>query len=669
MSADSMMRDGTASSFRPSANHRHAKSSAIGLRSSEVSRQPDVPSTIRSASEQDLVKTYSYYSSGAGSPSRGMGGNLEFGNSTISTHHQQTPQQQQQQQRGGLAHSQSMASYVPSAGGNPEDVKAMIAERERHFFKEISLNPQLRDQHPLMHLISAQQKLKLVDQQSGVLTSKSAAQTESIFGTKYGRQTGDTFDKFSAYPTELPYAINGEIILPSKLRARKADQQAQLKVARQKSLMTLLGRTDATAAEDNDEDNEQQLASSIQKVTAAKSGGGTVTSGTAATSTSHATKASQKHRDFLNDALRAVENEVDLAHPFVGKNTATAEDNAVQSRNGDQQQRSPGSRRQSKLRGPSSKKPASQAPSVAPDSRRSSSSSVQPVIRPLEAPSPVSPLAIAPSSPLSAPHKKKTESASPKNSKTAPKKAVGGAKLQQHPTVSGKVSAKLQQQVSDRKLSTGMDSESQVTEVSGSQLDGGNSLVDNASIGDQSTESQLMLRWGLEPPTAVVDPAMRQEEMRRIMEASNELYSAEPSQRRPLGGGGGAASSMHSLTDGMSLGEQSTESVLMRRWGIAADTASGAEGSPMEGDGDGDSVYRREEERALLLGEASSLMDMMESTPSVAAASLAVPSSVKQATPTRTDENHDSDAQLIETASQDLVRLALSDATRNVASR
>jgi hypothetical protein len=54
---------GQMGSFQPSANHRHAKQSAIGLRSSEVSRQPNVPNMIRSATESDVARTYSYYSS------------------------------------------------------------------------------------------------------------------------------------------------------------------------------------------------------------------------------------------------------------------------------------------------------------------------------------------------------------------------------------------------------------------------------------------------------------------------------------------------------------------------------------------------------------------------------------------------------------------------------
>ncbi len=174
----------------------------------------------------------------ATSPLR-TGNHLEFGNSTVSNTHQNGG--------GGYGFSASNAS----GAYGPDDIKQMIADRERHFFKEISLNPQLKDQHPLMHLISAQQKLKLVDQQSGVMGSKNANSTESHFGTKYGKQTGDTFHRYSAYTTELPYAINGEIILPSKLKQRKTEELAQLRVTKQKGLRAMMGRPDVGDEEMN----------------------------------------------------------------------------------------------------------------------------------------------------------------------------------------------------------------------------------------------------------------------------------------------------------------------------------------------------------------------------------------------------------------------------------
>jgi len=119
----------------------------------------------------------------------------------------------------------SVSSLGSSLYYDPEDVKSMIAERERIFFKEISQNPQLKDQHPLMHMISAQQKLKLADQSSVVTRS---AKDLPVFGSKYGQQNGVSNTK-NPYSEEQPYILNGEIILPSKLKQRKAEEAAKLR--------------------------------------------------------------------------------------------------------------------------------------------------------------------------------------------------------------------------------------------------------------------------------------------------------------------------------------------------------------------------------------------------------------------------------------------------------
>ena len=43
----------------------------------------------------------------------------------------------------------SQASYTtPSSFEENDEIRTMVAERERNFFKEISMNPQLKDQHP-----------------------------------------------------------------------------------------------------------------------------------------------------------------------------------------------------------------------------------------------------------------------------------------------------------------------------------------------------------------------------------------------------------------------------------------------------------------------------------------------------------------------------------------
>jgi hypothetical protein len=92
-----------------------------------------------------------------------------------------------------------------STNASEDDIRRMVADRERIFFKEISKNPQLRDQHPLMHLISSQQKLSLADEQSGILASKTSAQSESMFGSRYGQQSADEFDKFGSYKEKFAF--------------------------------------------------------------------------------------------------------------------------------------------------------------------------------------------------------------------------------------------------------------------------------------------------------------------------------------------------------------------------------------------------------------------------------------------------------------------------------
>lgn len=154
----------------PSNNHRKAKDNAIGLRSTEeeVHRPPHVPPTIRDPQGTAALVVKHHHM---------LGGNASVGESTV-------------HDNGTFASLSSGNSFTIGTGSEQEEVHRMIAERERRFFQEISRNPQLRDQHPLMHLISAQQKLAMVDKQSGVLTSKAANKKESFFGAgKYGNTT------------------------------------------------------------------------------------------------------------------------------------------------------------------------------------------------------------------------------------------------------------------------------------------------------------------------------------------------------------------------------------------------------------------------------------------------------------------------------------------------
>ncbi|RYH13676.1 hypothetical protein EON65_35075 [archaeon] len=188
--------------------------------------------------------------------------------------------------QGGLLDLGSQSLHEQIHGHTDESVQAMIAERERKFFKEISLNPQLKDQHPLMHLITAQQKLQLVDQQSGVLMSKAASAKEGIFGIIYGKQPTERHQKFGPYGAELPYAINGEIVLPSTLRDRKQAHANAEKERKKTALKKLI-------AEEEEEELQKQQSKTGDTSVAQSS-----------------VKSSKQYRDFLSDSLQRIEAEL-----------------------------------------------------------------------------------------------------------------------------------------------------------------------------------------------------------------------------------------------------------------------------------------------------------------------------------------------------------------------
>lgn len=260
-----------------------ARDRAIGLRTDDLRLQPEVPSPIRNASDSFAFRSVVLQ----GADDRGSSASpvtapamTTMGSVTT------TGSQADDMFNGGLLDlgSQSLQDVVHGYDG--EKVQAMIAERERRFFKEISLNPQLKDQHPLMHLITAQQRLQLVDQQSGVLMSKAAAAQESIFPEKYGHQKSDKHAKFGAYGAEIPYAINGEIILPSSLRARRAIQATQTRAKKQAALQQFL------QAEENDNQQQTQPAQ---------------TAGSVASSSAQSSK---QYRDFLANCLQKIESDL-----------------------------------------------------------------------------------------------------------------------------------------------------------------------------------------------------------------------------------------------------------------------------------------------------------------------------------------------------------------------
>eukprot|EP01036_Dinobryon_divergens_P033023 gene33023-42722_t len=277
----------------PSVNHKHAKESAIGLRTSDVRSQPEVPKIIRTASDSsDLLI------SGVNNTRQLPDQNGSLAPGSPLSHNMSN-------YRGS---NDSVSSMGSSLYYDPQEVKTMIAERERIFFKEISMNPQLKDQHPLMHMLSAQQKLKLADQSSVVARSE---KDPEVFSSKYGTQNGIKTSA-SPYGNEQPYILNGEIILPSKLKQRKAEEIAKARretMQRQKSFklppspsQQQQHYTDddtintASVLDTGDDDQTMFLRQDGKK--------GSLTQG------DPNVEASIKHREFLNESLKKIEEEL-----------------------------------------------------------------------------------------------------------------------------------------------------------------------------------------------------------------------------------------------------------------------------------------------------------------------------------------------------------------------
>jgi hypothetical protein len=138
-----------------------------------------------------------------------------------------------------------------------DDIHALIAEREKAFFREVALNPQLKDQHPLMHLISAQQKLKMADQQSGVLNTKASSQKKSVFGTEYGKQAGDAFSRYKIYEEEQMCILNGKPVLLSEIRRQKQLEKMERTERKKRKKLSKLNELKALSVTDEQEANMQ----------------------------------------------------------------------------------------------------------------------------------------------------------------------------------------------------------------------------------------------------------------------------------------------------------------------------------------------------------------------------------------------------------------------------
>lgn len=105
---------------------------------------------------------------------------------------------------------------------DPEDIRTMVQEREKHFFREVAKNPNLRNQHPLMHLITTQKKLSIAEQQSGLIMTmaSSKASGDSLFASQYGQSApvSDMKNRFATYKKELK--VNDENLVTETRRSK-----------------------------------------------------------------------------------------------------------------------------------------------------------------------------------------------------------------------------------------------------------------------------------------------------------------------------------------------------------------------------------------------------------------------------------------------------------------
>lgn len=210
---EAMMRSmSLGSALYKQANHKGAMKKAIGLRTSDTRHQPSIPSAITQPGTS--LSMFASISAAEGT-SYDVSGlqNLHSidGTALNSIEPGQSPNKQSYFQES--SHGDSNIA--------PADASAMIAERERRFFKAVAKNPQLQDQHPLLHLISSQQKLKIADEQSGVLLSKKAAKSEGLFSSTYGKQGADKHTKFAPYRAVTPYFDGFEFKVPKSAERKK----------------------------------------------------------------------------------------------------------------------------------------------------------------------------------------------------------------------------------------------------------------------------------------------------------------------------------------------------------------------------------------------------------------------------------------------------------------
>ncbi len=267
--------------FNPSANHRQAKDHAIGIRSQDLRKMPSIPKTIRKTEDLGPVAGLSF-------DSRTLTNNSINRSASLN-------------QIGASGSITGSFKGTTSQSFDDADIQQMVAERERNFFKEISQNPQLKDQHPLMHLISAQEKLRMVDEQSGVLMSKAAAGKKSLFGTEYGKQGQDAYEQYGIYKVEQPYIIKGQLIKPSTyLKIKNAEKEKRM-AAKMERIRRKKARQAEMAASGEAPLEEPANAPASEEASVPD-----ITN----------TKSAKKHRNFLRETLQSVENEIVKSQPY-----------------------------------------------------------------------------------------------------------------------------------------------------------------------------------------------------------------------------------------------------------------------------------------------------------------------------------------------------------------
>jgi hypothetical protein len=191
-----------------------------------------------------------------------------------------------------------------------QSIQQMIAEREAHFFKEIAKNPQLKNQHPLMHLINAQEKLKMIDEQSGVLVSKTTASKEGLYSAKYGKQTGDKFDRYHVYEVDQPYRMEGKLIAPAKWHKMKRDEKIERAMKKKAREERKKRRQEAMTAQMEKEKEDKEFLDS-QNPDANEQSMFTDDSALVGNTSS------KKHSMFLRDTMAEIQSEVDKSIPLL----------------------------------------------------------------------------------------------------------------------------------------------------------------------------------------------------------------------------------------------------------------------------------------------------------------------------------------------------------------